>query len=268
MRAGSSPAGRTACDVRTAFLHAVVGILLTFLMQGQLRAEDAVSDGEKFTGVVKIPYLNSPPNSYLKDGKAQGFYIDRQRELALEAGLTFDHILMPVGRIYHETRANTGTITAWIGMPVSKAADTGLKVDPSIFPVLRLNLYSLRGTVLPHLSGLHDTAVVVITGYKYSGLLAELKAKRGVVLLATSKHSTALKMLMAGRAPYLLDYQKYTDAARAERQVQPLPYREIYAKQVHMYVSRRVHGATDLHARLEAASRRILARKNAALLRK
>jgi len=211
---------------------------------------------------IGIGYFQFPPRMARVGGKAVGSAITAAEELMTEAGLTYVFVHIPVGRLYANFRGKSSVVQVWIGAVQPASVELGVLIEPSIFGIIHLNIYGLKGVPPPASDDLFDVSLITITGYNYGGFLAVLKARKaGVRAIATPNHVSAFRMLQAGRAPYVLDYKNPAEIALATLEFTGVTSTTVSVGAAGMLVSKQAQQKGLLIARLEAASRRIVARK-------
>jgi len=217
----------------------------------------AVVDQKEFTGPVIIPV----PNSYrtAKGGKMCVEHFEAFRELVVEAGLEPRMVTMPIGRIYSSIETSAKLFHVWVATRGDFVVERMMSIEPTVIPDARFSLYSLPGPTPPPLENLGDISVITLLGHQVGGLLKKLKSLPNINILYAHNHASALKMLKAGRAPYLLATQLPMDLAMSKREKKELQENVILRRTVYGVVLKSVPNSKLLHARLEAASRRIVA---------
>ena len=216
---------------------------------------------QKITEPVMVGYFNFPPRMFTKNGKPSGVTIALAEGILIEAGLRYQFVEIPVGRIYGNLAASSTKLHAWIGVLTGQYVHEVLAVKPSVFLTSELMLFGLRGKPLPGFDALQNTVVITVTGYRYSGHLAKLQVtNRNITILSTPTHQAAFRMLLAGRGPYVLDYKNPAVAAARNLKLDDLTSKAIYTTRSYLLVSKRGPEPQVLHTLLEAASRRIVAR--------
>ncbi|MBL4788915.1 MAG: hypothetical protein JKY60_07660 [Kordiimonadaceae bacterium] len=234
-------------------------ILLLFLAPDAAPARAIVQPAIQFQGPVIVTF----PRAYLasRGGVYCGGYFDIFRELIEEARFEPKFITMPMARIYSSIRNGESHFHMWMaGRDFNSISEQTLLVEPSVFPVIRISLYALVGTQNPVVDDLRDVTIITVLGYEFSGFLDTLKARPNVKFLYANNQASAVKMLKAGRAPYLLSAHARMDLKNLEIEHTELTETVLLARQIYATVLKSAPNHKDLHARLEAASKRIVAR--------
>lgn len=185
---------------------------------------------------VLLGYVNFPPHSFFKDGKAQGPYLLGSIEILERAGLTYKLVQLPVARLYNEIQH--GKVHVWTGISGHEGHDRGTIMDETPVGVLKLRIYGF-GAPPPRYENLRDTALIVIGGYQYAGLLRRLPpADRGVTLIPAQNHIPAFELMALGRARYVMDYLESAEQAISKLGLKGVQATVVEDVPIHYYVSR------------------------------
>ena len=248
-------------SLRRIILFALGPVLLFTCVGPSLGSSSAK---QEIVEPVRIGAYNFAPMSYLKDGIPSGSNVELERELMAEAGLSYSHLFMHANRIYAEIARKESLIDIWLSIGVEKVLRLGTAVEPSTFGKLQLDLMALAGTEPPKFDQFQSRALITILGLNYDGMLGQLKRRLpNMVVLAAPGQRQAYRMLKAGRAPYLLNYHASGLLIANEIGIGNMVTTSIADWQYNIYVSNNTPHADLLLKRLEAASQRILARRNA-----
>ena|GEM_PF-6301344 len=207
---------------------------------------------------VGIGYIELAPLMMTLEGKPAGELLEATKELMQEAGLAYVFIPVPAGKRYVDVAASSAALHMFFG----SLKKCGLPVKPSTFNQLVLNLYGRAGDRPPSLAALKNVPVITVYGHTYNGYRDQLAASdQGVVLVPTPSHLAAFQLLLAGRAPYVLDYTKPSRAVLAQLDVQDLEITHVDTWSLHLQVSKKAPAAQLLRSRLAAAAARIMERR-------
>ncbi|MBL4790151.1 MAG: transporter substrate-binding domain-containing protein [Kordiimonadaceae bacterium] len=252
----------------------------TVLQNGQILTWAAllVAGGLFFFALVAIPVLAEDtfrepvrfgsqefrPLTYAEDGVLKGIHADMRRELMKEAGLAFTDVLIPLSRKYYEVKRENGRIDAWTSMDIDSVKAYGVPVRPSIFLSGQLSLFALAGTKIPAIEGLRTGGLIKVFGYNYNHVADDIAAAApGMQIVDAPTHQLAFRMLKEGRARYLLDYWQPGMLAARNEGIDDVAHIEILDKPIVVFISHKYPNVEALVARLSAASKRILARREA-----
>ncbi|MBL4789047.1 MAG: transporter substrate-binding domain-containing protein [Kordiimonadaceae bacterium] len=191
---------------------------------------------ERGVGPVKMGYVHFPPFVYTEKGKPTGIYMELARKIFLRRALQHEFIELPVKRLYKELEV--GRIHVFIGPGGVARAEDNILVSKQPLGITQLNLYRLPATQDVAFSALKNTTVIVLKGYVYGGYITKLTAIDGVKTFPTTSHETAYAMLLAKRAPYVLDYRAPFEAAAKAVGVQPLGISQITAVPAYWVISK------------------------------
>lgn len=192
-------------------------------------------------------------------------YVRAQQELYKEAGLDYVDIYFPShSRLHHQLKIGKGGVDAWISSIQPSLKVLGVPVQPTTFPPLQLQFFGLVSNKPPTVENLQEKILVTVMGFKFSGLLDRLKMEKpSMRIVKAATHTAAFHMLKSGRAPYVLDYRGPALHAAQEVGIGAVSSTHIAEYPLFVYISRNHANLDQLLARLTAASKRILARREA-----
>jgi len=205
--AGLMPFGAHGSGHAEIAKHGQEGVPETAL----LPVADDVSDSAINMEPVLLGYVNFPPHSYFEDGKAKGPYLLGSIKILERANLSYELVELPVARLYKEI-AN-GKVHVWTGISGHAGHDRATIMDDTPIGILKLRIYGV-GSPPPTFENLRNTALIVIGGYQYAGLLRrQPPADRGVTLIPAQSHRSAFELMSVGRARYVMDYDQSAQQA-------------------------------------------------------
>jgi|GEM_PF-2533652 len=212
-----------------------------------------------------VGYYDMPPVMQQVNGKPVGLFIDTTVSLAKEAGLVPVFTFLPPNRIYSNVEGPAGVMHAWISILSGVLLEAGLPVRPTIYPPVAVDLYGLSGNKPPPLAQLKATTLIAVHGFRYGGALATLETRgAGVQILAAATHTSAFRMLAAGRAPFLLHYRQPSSFAITKLDIRDIEVTPVSEWDLYLLISKKAPDANGLHAKLEQASERLQARRQRA----
>ncbi|MBL4790292.1 MAG: hypothetical protein JKY60_15070 [Kordiimonadaceae bacterium] len=211
---------------------------------------------------IGIAVYEFPPRLTFKDGKPTGLFIDITEEIMAEAKMPYVFVRVPVGRLYANLRERSDVVHVWPGMVSAHFLEVGLQIEPTLFDLTRLSLYGLKGNKPPAFGALQNVTLITMTGYKFGALLQSLETRNAnVTVLSTPSHISGFRMLQAGRAPYVLDYQDPAGVTLKKLQMYDLEVTSVKEWQTALWVSKKAPQAEALRKVLAEASKRIVARR-------
>jgi len=213
---------------------------------------------------LRIGAAEFPPRAYFEDGQLVGSNVDIWRGLLKEAGLDWEARLLPPSRLYHSLTLGKGSTDLWVSIEIESMLKLGVPVKPSLFSDANLLLYAQAGAERQNLATLRADALIVVIGYKYDGLLDAFKKRSPETrIIVAPNHKAAFSMLKAGRAAYVLDYKAPGTYFADQTGLIGLTHTAVYSRTVFFFISHNAPDKAELQKRLEAASKRILARRAA-----
>lgn len=167
------------------------------------------------------------------------------------AGLSWRAHPYPAARMFESLRNGTANFSMLVKSPaLDQCCLVGRK------PVARTELRVYHAPATPPAHGrdaLRGKNVIVIRGYSYGGLLAQLSAPdSGVTLHSAVSHQAAFTMLEHGRADYLLDYAGPAGEILSSRPGIDLRHEILDRLEVYLVLWRGYPDAEATMARLEA----------------
>ncbi|MBL4790297.1 MAG: transporter substrate-binding domain-containing protein [Kordiimonadaceae bacterium] len=244
----------------------IAGFATVFAFWGGSGAAAQTAAAGQIWEPVRVATYHFPPKSYLDDGAVKGSNIVLQRALFEEAGLKYEFRFFTTSRIYNELKSKQSLVHAWISIDIARVRPLAMPVKPSIFGPLRLGLIGLAGNKPPAFADLKAQNLIIILGFTYGGYFNKLKSGWPDMNLVTAPNrKSAFRMLKAGRARYLFNYYAETAPIAVSQGVVNMEVTPVYEWLNYLFVSRNAPNAALLHARLEAAAKRIAARNHAAV---
>lgn len=234
----------------------LTGILVSSTLFTAVISADEPSQPTAPFPTVLMGYLDFPPLMWDENGTPTGSLIDLTKDIAKDQNLTIEFVYRPVKRLY--TDLARGDIHLWIGSPdTTEIKDKVIFRDPPLV-VAKLQLYSRTGRTIPAFSDLENTSLIIINGYRYGGLWEQLNdPSRALSLLPAMNHQTALNMLSAGRADYVLDYARPTNKLTPQLIDGEFNQRLVQAFPSYYNVSKKAPHAQELLDRLHAGLKKI-----------
>ncbi|WP_394781442.1 substrate-binding periplasmic protein [Undibacterium sp.] len=156
------------------------------------------------TLVVEAAFVNFPPYSIVDDnGPVRGPMVDMVENLLKQAGIRYTIAGYPLNRI----KANI--VSGKTGIFVGPRGVNDVLYGPERILINSINLYSLKGRALPKtIEELKGRSLILLSGYGYDGMAARINNPASKIRVTDAfTHEAAFKMLLAGRADFVLDYQ-------------------------------------------------------------
>lgn len=167
------------------------------------------------------------------------------------AGIPWQAHPYPAARMFETLRNGTANFSMLVKSPaLEQCCVVGRK------PVAGTELRVYHGVGKPAIRSRDDLrgkSVILIRGYSYGGLLAQLTAPdSGVAVQSAVSHQVAFDMLERGRADYLLDYSGPAREILAARPGLDLRHETLERLDVYLVLWRGYPNAEATMARLEA----------------
>ena len=198
---------------------------------------------------IIIAYSYRAPNTKTAGGKLKGTFVDIASDLLVHASYEYTTQYSPIKRIMQQMKS--GQAHVWVRV---KAPDWLTEhMIRSRMPVkqLKLRLYSMGNPVLTSIWDVTEP-IVAIHGYTYLGLRKKLlEASPALMFLDATNHDSGLKMLMSGRARYMLNYAMPVEMSAKKLGVATLHFRPVSDTSMYLYVSKKAPNAERLMRDLE-----------------
>ena len=203
---------------------------------------------------VKVGYIEFPPVfSTNTAGKPEGVLIDLTGKVLEKAGYNWNATSFPVKRMARNLV--TGDIDLWVGLATLPVFQGKTLIGDS--EVLKITLQSYTIGVKPPIKSkesLSGKKIIIIKGYSYGGWINYItNSENSVAFTGTQNHTSAFKMLQAGRADYLLNYKLPSDTVLKKMAVPNLHYNTISQFGAHFVVSKKTYKAETLLMNIERA---------------
>ncbi|MBN2651077.1 MAG: transporter substrate-binding domain-containing protein [Spirochaetales bacterium] len=200
---------------RTQFsLRSLILVVFIFLSLPSLYSAD----------ILKVGMHQYPPYYYYKDGKFQGSIVETILRVAKQAKLEVEFYMYPTARLYFSL--GNGYVDMWPGIRGVESLKGKVYGSDYLVRYIEIQVYYLEGTTPPtSLDELVGVPLIVIEGYTYGGAIDSIKVKNSQLTLdvpyySAPTHLNALKMLLAGRAKYLINFREpMEDVLSSEKKV-------------------------------------------------
>ncbi len=214
------------------------------------------SHADDVTKKLTLGYIEFAPYTFTNDaGKPEGMLIDLAAKVFPEAGYEWDAVSYPVRRLVEFLVS--GDLDIWMGLKTLPVFKGKTYIGNEIVASLVLNAYT-TGNNPPVIKkeDLSGKSVIILRGYSYGGWINYiLDKKNNVSYIKANKHLSALKMLQAKRADYLLDYRDPIDRALKKFDLPELKHNQISSLPCYFIVSKKIKDGADVINRLETVYR-------------
>ena len=204
------------------------------------------------TKKLTLGYIEFAPYTFTNDaGKPEGILIDLAGKVFPEAGYEWDAVSYPVRRLAEFLVS--GDLDIWMGLKTLPSFKGNTYIGNEVVASLVLNAYTIgENPPLIKKEDLSGKSVIILRGYSYGGWINYIKDKKNkVAYIKTNKHLSALKMLQAKRADYLLDYRDPIDRARKSISIPELKHNQISSLPCYFIVSKKIKDGVEIINRLE-----------------
>ncbi|MBL4790328.1 MAG: transporter substrate-binding domain-containing protein [Kordiimonadaceae bacterium] len=233
--------------------------ILPLVVEGKSDAaplERPITELIKAWSPIKFGYVNFFPVSYTKAGVPSGEFIDLMNRVVADTGLSFEAYEMPAGRLYRALEL--GEMHMFFSPKNGSGPRAGsVLLGEKHITEVHVYLYRLAGVKAVAFKDLRDTAVITLVRFKYGGRITDLRKLPGVKILTTTSHATAVLMLKAGRAPYVLDYRRPFEAEAEKAGIVGYEKTLVYGYPAVVMLSKKVPHAGKLLKLLESSIERI-----------
>ncbi|QQP87658.1 transporter substrate-binding domain-containing protein [Skermanella sp. TT6] len=211
-------------------------------------------------GPLKVVYVELPPYTYTDpDGTPKGSLIELTRKVAADAGVEFTAESVPARRLFQGIAA--GEYDMFIGIKTPEAFQGTTVASRSV--IARIDLHAWSFGAVPEIRAKEDLAgkqVIVLTGYSYGGWRSYFEdPANGIQMVEARAPEQALQLLVAGRAPILLQYELPMERALGGKRPPDLRSSLISSLDCHFVVSLKRPDAAELVGRLDAGFEKLKA---------
>lgn len=207
-----------------------------------------------FAETLRLGYIEFPPYTYTTEtGEPAGILIDLAKKVYPEAGLDFTATSYPVRRLANYI--GSGDLDIWMGLKTLPEFEGKTYIGKAEIAELVLLSYS-RGSKPPILKkeDLSGKSVIIMRGYSYGGWINYIEDPANKVnFINANKHEAAFKMLLAGRADYLLDYKDPSEKALETVKIHDLSFNQISSFPCYFVVSQKLKDGQKIVDRLDKA---------------
>lgn len=217
-----------------------LNLLLIALLSGLAGAALAGEQQEP----IEFGFIEFPPFGYTNsEGEANGYLVKLSKRVFREMDLPVHFQQHPAKRLYRQLKTGRTAMTL-ASDGLYQLRNTAFESqEPAI--TLTLAIYHRQDTEpVFYINGLKGKRVVLIQGYSYGPLQRFFEEQADSMEISYARtHASALKMVLYGRADYLLNYQTPADTVIARNGLGGLKSQVIGKTPVHLFVSKEVEGA-------------------------
>lgn len=207
------------------------------------------------TEPLKIVFTEFPPYTYTNEnGDPQGYFVELISRLLEQRNISHSFSSHPTPRVHFQLKSGEADIYLGPqGVPNLQQHIRSVPL-PDDFTI-RLFLWRRPNTInAKSITEIHNQSLAIINGFGYGGILQELdKTKNKVQIIRSNSHGNALKMLISGRADYLLDYLQPVNTELSAHPNTELLKHPILNIKVAFMVSRNAANSRELFELLGAA---------------
>ncbi|PCI62093.1 MAG: hypothetical protein COB37_07465 [Kordiimonadales bacterium] len=214
-------------------------------------------EGTEKPETIEVAFIEFWPICYTENGVAKGQWIDAIRTLLHATNRVVNFTEYPVRRMFK--MVETGQ--THIGIYAPKAGYDEKTVLISYLPLahLEVRVYATQEATLNELTSVFDLkneSLIAIDGFNYAGIRRRLETSgRNIRLMDASGHQSAVAMLRASRARFMLGYNKSVTRVLTKFNGTPLFSKSVRLVPLSLVVSKTVDNHEELFQILEARTR-------------
>lgn len=205
--------------------------------------------------VLRAGVLDFPPfYEIYGDGKEPtGILITLMKNILEQAGIKYTIAGLSNRRLYMNLAS--GETHLFIGVKGAPEYHEHVLYSQEQITEIDLRIYTLTDLPLPQdRTQLNGKNIIGIRGYSYGGLIGYLEDPANEVnLYLVEAHTTAFRMLQAGRSDFVLNYSLPAENAIRELKLTGIRHHSFYQLGLFMIVPQKLPQAEILMERLEAA---------------
>lgn len=204
---------------------------------------------------LKIVFTEFPPYTYTnQNGDPKVYFVDLISKLLQQQDIPHSFSSHPTARIHFQLKSGEADIYLGPqGVPNLQQHIWSVPLPDSF--TIRLFLWRKPSTThAKSITEIHNQSLAIINGFGYGGILQKLDStKNKVHIIRSSGHGNALKMLISGRADYLLDYLQPVNTELSAHPNTELLKHPILDIEVAFMVSRNTDNSRELFELLGSA---------------
>jgi len=230
----------TFAELRIYFGSIALAVMLFGVSWVRVFAVEIAESPIKALTPIEMGYVDFPPWTYEKAGKATGCTIELVRRIAVDQGLDIQYHKLPVSRLFKAIA--DGSIDFFVGITSPLEVRNHIIFRDRPVMVAELNLWAKKGMKIPAFESISSEGLIVMRGYNY-GHLADNIASRSIEIVGASSHQDLYNMLMKGRAPFALDYLGPIRETIGEAGMNKLDWRHVQSFKSYFSVSKKAENA-------------------------
>ncbi|MBL4639776.1 MAG: hypothetical protein JKY57_04530 [Kordiimonadaceae bacterium] len=230
-------------------LQIISSMLMLLASVTLLPSANAAPTGRE--GPLIIGYTFIPPYVYKKDGKLTGAMTELTEKTMAQLPYSYVMKQFPIKRL--SQNVIIGKVDIWVRVR-GEAAFSQSTLSGQV-PVInmKVNLYSLAPLEQWDWSNITGP-VITVHGYKYNGYRTKFEqVNKASHFIEAPSHLLAFKLLLAKRAPYLLNYELPSLRAMKKLGITAISSINVGKSSVYFHVSKRTEKAQKLIQELDEA---------------
>lgn len=214
---------------------------------------------------LTVGFSEFRPYNYLNDqGEASGSAVDLVRVILATSGYRFSAKVYPAKR--NISNMLRGEYDLLMCMGRAQYDLLGDQVDYSDVALgsMTLQAYHLNSRpIIKHKEALLGQGLVLRRGFNYGGLIQWIKqSENQFTTQLVNNTEQGLRLILAGRQDYFLDYKAAMDIALSHQQLPQLRSSKLSTADYFLVFSKR-HRGTNLQQKIETAAKQVLAELDA-----
>ncbi|MBL4790896.1 MAG: hypothetical protein JKY60_18200 [Kordiimonadaceae bacterium] len=213
--------------------------------------------GQSTNDTVNVGYIDIWPIAYTEGGMAMGDWNNTVRAALLDLKRPYSFREVPIKRMY--SLVSQGVLD--IAMTVRNSGYVEDTVLRGSLPVgnIQTRLFAIGPNAFDGFTNIFDIkneGIIVVHGFSHAGLRAKLERDYpDIQLLETTTHESGLAMLKAGRAKYLLGYNRPASSNWAGIDLSTLHNQIVQEVPIYFVVSTKAQNHKELLEALEEKTR-------------
>jgi polar amino acid transport system substrate-binding protein len=203
----------------------------------------------------RVGLLDFPPFAVIeKSGQYSGILVELLEKVLKKANVSYTVIPVPQKRLFQGLAK--GDLDIYMGIKGVPAYDGKVLFSDTPVSDIDLRIYALKkAKLIQNRDELRGKKLIVIMGYGYGGLIEYLKhPANNITLDSTVTHELAFRKLKAGRADYVLDYNRPANLALVKEGLENAVHSHSLAHlNIYFIVSKKAPDALKLMKKMEAA---------------
>ena len=202
--------------------------------------------------ILEGGFLSYPPLTYSdKSGNPSGHFIEIASKTLKHAGIPFRFTEYPGKRLY--ANLEHGAVHLFLGIKTVPFMKTTTIASKAMIGTIEMRAYSIGSKLkITKKEDLVGKTVIITRGFSYSNWGTWLRnPENGVFVTEAYSHRDAFKMLLKGRADYVLNYKYITNDLLKSFPIKNLRFNTLENWNCHFVLSNKINNAQEIITKMD-----------------